>query len=314
MTVDFATQDDTAIAPGDYAAKTGTVTFNPGATTATISISIVGDTIVEPDERFFVNLSNPSGATLSDAQAIGIIKNDDSTKPANVDPCDPTKTAMFVNGTNGNDTIDLIFQGSQGKVKLLLNGANKGIFTFTGHIVIHAKAGNDTVNIDPHITRSAIVFGEGGNDTVNSGAGNDILLGGDGDDKLFGGDGRDVMFGGDGADTVTAQGGDDLLLAGETDFDNNIPALCKIHKEWERSDASYATRVKHITQGGGLNGKIKLNANTAFSSTNPADFLTGGSGKDLFFFNFDMTQSTKDVTDRMSSETAIDIGLVPKNR
>ena len=170
------------------------------------------------------------------------------------------------------------------------------------------------ISSPPLITRSAFVFGEGGNDTVNAGASDDILLGGDGNDKLFGGDGRDVMFGGDGADTVTGQGGDDLLLAGETDFDQNILALCKIHKEWERSDATYATRVKHITNGGGLNGSVKLNANTAFSSTSPPDILTGGAQNDLFFFNFDMTQSTRDVTDRGSGETAIDIGLNPKSR
>ena len=34
--------------------------------------------MIEPDETFFVNLSNPTNATLADAQAQGTIGNDDT--------------------------------------------------------------------------------------------------------------------------------------------------------------------------------------------------------------------------------------------
>ena len=95
-------------------------------------------------------------------------------------------------------------------------------------------------------------------------------------------------------------------------IDNNIKALCAIHKEWERTDANYATRVKHIVNGGGLNGQTKLNADTAYSATRPPDVLTGGAALDLFFFNFDMSKPTHDVTDRAKSETAVNIGLHPR--
>jgi hypothetical protein len=78
VTVDFATADGTATAPGDYAATSGTLTFAPGETTKTIAVSVNGDTLVEPDETFFVNLSNPTGgATIDDAQGEGTIVNDD---------------------------------------------------------------------------------------------------------------------------------------------------------------------------------------------------------------------------------------------
>jgi hypothetical protein len=56
----------------------GTVQFAPGETSQTITILVVGDTVVEPDETFTVTLSNPSGATIDTATATGRIINDDS--------------------------------------------------------------------------------------------------------------------------------------------------------------------------------------------------------------------------------------------
>ncbi len=37
----------------------------------------MGDTAVEPDETFYVNLSAPTNAILADAQGLGKILNDD---------------------------------------------------------------------------------------------------------------------------------------------------------------------------------------------------------------------------------------------
>jgi hypothetical protein len=59
---------------------TGSVTFNAGETSKTISAGVIGDTVFEPDENFVVTLSNPSsGASIdpSHASAIGVIRNDD---------------------------------------------------------------------------------------------------------------------------------------------------------------------------------------------------------------------------------------------
>jgi hypothetical protein len=78
VTVDYATANDTAIAGLDYTASSGTVTFLPGEMTRQITIPVLGETTVEATEKFFINLSNPSGATLGDAQGIGTIANDDA--------------------------------------------------------------------------------------------------------------------------------------------------------------------------------------------------------------------------------------------
>ncbi len=77
ITVDFATADDTALAGSDYVITTGTISFAPGETSKTISVPVIGDTSPEFAESFFVNLSNASGATISDAQALGTISSDD---------------------------------------------------------------------------------------------------------------------------------------------------------------------------------------------------------------------------------------------
>ncbi|HQW81448.1 MAG TPA: Calx-beta domain-containing protein [Pseudomonadota bacterium] len=78
VTVDYATADGTAtVADNDFVATAGTLSFSPGQTHQTILVPVNGDMTYEPDETFFVNLSNPSQASLSDAQGVGQIWNDD---------------------------------------------------------------------------------------------------------------------------------------------------------------------------------------------------------------------------------------------
>jgi subtilisin family serine protease len=77
VTVHYATANGTAASSSDYAATSGTLTFNPSMTTRTISVAITGDTTFEQAETFFVNLSQPTNATIADAQGAGTIVNDD---------------------------------------------------------------------------------------------------------------------------------------------------------------------------------------------------------------------------------------------
>src|SRR5207253_1865122 len=55
VTLNYSTADNTAVAPGDYTAITsGSLTFTPGQTSKTISVTVKGDTLNEDDETFFV--------------------------------------------------------------------------------------------------------------------------------------------------------------------------------------------------------------------------------------------------------------------
>jgi large repetitive protein len=77
VTVSYATANGTAVATSDYTAEAGTVTFAPGTTSQSITISVRGDSTRESNETFFVNLTNPVNATIVDSQGIGTILNDD---------------------------------------------------------------------------------------------------------------------------------------------------------------------------------------------------------------------------------------------
>jgi hypothetical protein len=55
-----------------------TLTFPPGVTSQPFAVPVIGDTDEEADETFVVNLSSPSGATITRAQGIGRIKHDDA--------------------------------------------------------------------------------------------------------------------------------------------------------------------------------------------------------------------------------------------
>ncbi|MEX0670963.1 MAG: S8 family serine peptidase [Pirellulales bacterium] len=84
VTVKYVTSNGTAAAgrTGDYAAASGSLTFNPGETAKTIAVSITSDSLVEADETFFVTLSGASGAGISVAKATGTIVNDDGLTAA----------------------------------------------------------------------------------------------------------------------------------------------------------------------------------------------------------------------------------------
>ncbi len=95
VTVNYATADGTATAPSDYAATSGTLTFAPGVLTQPISVNVNGDTTVEPNETFFVNLSSPTNATIAGATGTGTIINDDSA-PAPPTASIPTLSEIFL--------------------------------------------------------------------------------------------------------------------------------------------------------------------------------------------------------------------------
>jgi hypothetical protein len=93
VTVDYATADVTAVAPGDYLAASGTVSFPactllpcpPEATLQTVTVAIVGDALDEANETFQLNLTNPVNGTISDGQGIGTINDDDAATLAVAD-------------------------------------------------------------------------------------------------------------------------------------------------------------------------------------------------------------------------------------
>ena len=114
VTVNYATADGTATAGSDYVATSGTLTFNPGDTTKPIPVTINGDTTFEPNETFFVNLTTPVNATISDTQGQGTITNDDAAPPTpNITIDDPSITEGDTGTKTFNFTVSLSIPSAQ---------------------------------------------------------------------------------------------------------------------------------------------------------------------------------------------------------
>jgi Calx-beta domain len=85
VTVDYATADGSAKAPGDYTATTGTLTFAAGELSKQVAVAVVGETLDELHETYSLDLSNPVGATLGDARGAGTILDNDPQVSLSVD-------------------------------------------------------------------------------------------------------------------------------------------------------------------------------------------------------------------------------------
>jgi hypothetical protein len=72
------TAPGTATATTDYGSINVVLAFSPGTVTRTVDVGIAGDTNLEPNETFSVNLSEPFGTTIADGEGVGTILDDDT--------------------------------------------------------------------------------------------------------------------------------------------------------------------------------------------------------------------------------------------
>jgi uncharacterized repeat protein (TIGR01451 family) len=119
VTFDIATADGSAVAPGDYTAKSLLAqTIPAGSSTYSFTVLVNGDTTPETNEGFLVNVTNVTGAVVTDGQGVGTIQNDDAA---------PNLTATDVSLNEGN--------------------AGTTTFTFTVNLSAPAPAGGVTFDI-----------------------------------------------------------------------------------------------------------------------------------------------------------------------
>lgn len=77
VTVNWATADGTASQADDYVSGSGVVVFSPGETSRKVTVSVRGDSRIETDESFSVNLSNAVNATIQKGTGVCTIATDD---------------------------------------------------------------------------------------------------------------------------------------------------------------------------------------------------------------------------------------------
>jgi predicted extracellular nuclease len=132
VTFDISTQDASATtADNDYVANTLLGQSIPnGQQTSSFAVTVNGDTSFEPNETFFVNVTNVAGANVSDGQGIGTITNDD---------CPPVAADLVISqvyGGGGNSgatfTHDFIEIFNQGSTTVNLSGWSVQYFSATG--------------------------------------------------------------------------------------------------------------------------------------------------------------------------------------
>src|SRR5207247_2325704 len=84
VTVSYATRNSSAVTPGDYAATSGTLTFTPGVTTQSITVTVAGDSAPESTEQFLVDLSGAVNASIDNGTGTGrMLDNDTRTLSIN---------------------------------------------------------------------------------------------------------------------------------------------------------------------------------------------------------------------------------------
>ena len=211
ITLDYATADGTALAGSDYVATSGSVTFAPGQTVASVSVDIIGDTVTEASETFSLVVSDVP-AFIADGDSAGVATIQDRSPITGTNGNDVLTGNDYpdiINGLGGNDRID----GLEGND--LLNGGD-------GADTIIGGEGNDSlIGGTSESDLRDVVFGGSGDDTIDGGYGNDELRGDSGNDNLAGGFGADTVIGGTGDDVLTGSAFGDLLFGGDgIDFVN----------------------------------------------------------------------------------------------
>lgn len=101
VTVTATTSNGTAVAPGDYTARTAGITIPAGQTTGTFDVALIDDAFAESAETFTVTLSAPSKATVADGTATGTITDDDTA------PVLTIADAAVTEGNSGSATLKL---------------------------------------------------------------------------------------------------------------------------------------------------------------------------------------------------------------
>jgi hypothetical protein len=109
VSVRYSTSSGSAETGSDFTGVRGVLGFAPGQTTQTVAVSVLGDTVDEPDETFSLVLTEPVGGPLVDAEGVGRIVDDD-----------PKRFGYRLVASDGGIFAfgDAPFYGSTGNIKL----------------------------------------------------------------------------------------------------------------------------------------------------------------------------------------------------
>lgn len=170
VVVPYQTFDATAVAGLDYTPVSGTLTFLPGQTLASVDVPILSDLFGEPAETFSILFSgSTSGATTPAASATGLIVNDDSSGPV----------LGVINSTRNSSSVFSMEAASAGgpgylKWQYIYAGADAVTMSTQGEdVFLHSGSGTDALQV------------ASGHNVLDGGTGSNFLTGGTGIDTFF---------------------------------------------------------------------------------------------------------------------------------
>jgi Ca2+-binding RTX toxin-like protein len=330
VTLNYATADGTAAAGTDYLGATGSLTFNPGETTKTITVVINGDTAIEADETFNVVLSGITNALNTTVTGVGTITNDDvavAIAPSDIQwngvlPIGnalPAANSVIANltTTDADSTVaQLSYLKTGGSANLSVSST--GVVSTSAAMAIGNYSIQVAVTDQTALTRTetfdirigsnanqtggtalngtandSIIYGAGGNDQINGLGGNDTLFGGTGNDTINGGTGNDRILGGAGTDSLTGGTGADTFVfrVGESGSFNVFTLL---NGQDTVQDFTSGSDHFDLSSIGGLTSVVNRNANVLTLSSLGAGTFYAGAGIVVQY-----TTSTTDNTARV---------------
>lgn len=136
VTATVTTDGRSATEGEDFVAPATTLTFAPGETSKTVTVDVVGDTVAETAESFYVILENAQGAVLGQSKVRGLIRNDD-TPPTPTPPptATPTPTPVpgqaggqiaYTSGVDGDYDVWIMDGSGAGKTNLTNDPSSEG--------------------------------------------------------------------------------------------------------------------------------------------------------------------------------------------
>jgi Ca2+-binding RTX toxin-like protein len=233
-------------------------------------------------------------------------------------------TTLLVNGTAGNDTVEVnrvgsryivsrtgsspvsaqIFSASSiNSIQVDLSDGDDQFIASSDvqSLYVNGGSGDDTLSggdgNDTLTGASGLdsIYGGGGDDRINGGTRNDTLVGGDGNDRLYGDVGNDKMYGQAGVDRLFGEDGNDYLSGGSS------------------NDKLYGGDGDDYIQGDGQNDLINGEAgNDTVLGGDGNDQITGGAGTDSLFGNAgnDTFDSLDGVVDSLNGGAGFNTGTM----
>ncbi len=175
----FSTADGSATtASGDYTAVSGSGgTILQGANSTTVTVSVNGDTTLEPDENFTVSISNVSnGRVGATPTATGTIQNDDTASVSIADASEGENTGPMVFTATLNNAVQ---GGTSVNYSFTPGTASGGGVDFTGNpgTLDFAGTAGETETISVPLNNDAIVEADETFTVTLSGPTNGVSLG-----------------------------------------------------------------------------------------------------------------------------------------